>query len=249
MALGGTEVQIPVSILTIVGDTRVLGVKRTLPQSAISGNMLSAAKAICAQILQGAGASGVTRWDWVKGWFNVVTTGGTHTLDNLGLLLPDNGDAELWMHLCSLNNPPPVRVVRPNWDPTMPFTGLSQGVVVALIDPSAYGSALAVGNERPFAPNALAPLGASNLSPWCVSDDNVAGAAAYIAQAGLPHCPPALVSNCGASCWGAADIDRWATRGAINAGLAVYTYVDSVVKTLSKGGSPPPTYDGCEQLK
>jgi mono/diheme cytochrome c family protein len=250
MALGGTEVQIPLSILTIVGDTRVLGVKRTLPQSAISGNMLSAAKAICAQILQGAGTSGVTTWYWTQGWFKLQTSeDGTTTLDNLALLLPQNGDAEMWMRLCSFNNPPPVRVVQPDWTST-PVGQQVSGDVFYLIDPVAYGTSLGAGNQNAFEASQVAPLNSTNLLPWCVLDDGTPGVAAFLAQAGLPPCPSFAmnISTCGSSCWTSDDIDRWATRGAVNAGLAVFTYVDSLVKTLAAGGSPPPTYDSCEQL-
>lgn len=250
MALGGTEVQIPLSILTIVGDTRVLGFKRTLSESSISANMLSAAKAICAQIVQGNGGAAATVWDWTKGWFNVSIVDDQPTLNNLGLLLPEIGDAELWLHLCSMNNPQPVRAVHPNWNTnfTDPGEAPTSGNIIQLIDPAAYGASISAGNQDPFSPSQIGALGSSNLMPWCVADDGVPGAATFIETAGLPHCPSQFFPSCGTSCWASADIDRWATRGAINAGLAVYTYVDGLIKTLAAGGTPRPTYDSCQQL-
>ena len=41
------------------------------------------------------------------------------------------------------------------------------------------------------------------------------------------------------------DLERWAARGAINAGLAVFLYLQE----LKKGAKPTPLFDQCEQLK
>ena len=41
------------------------------------------------------------------------------------------------------------------------------------------------------------------------------------------------------------DADKWATRGAVNAGLAVFLYLDQ----LERGNvHPKPLYNHCEQL-
>jgi hypothetical protein len=39
--------------------------------------------------------------------------------------------------------------------------------------------------------------------------------------------------------------DEWALKGAMNAGFAVFLYLDSVARN---GGVAQPTYDHCEQL-
>jgi hypothetical protein len=261
MALGGTEVQIPLSILTIVGDTRVLGVKRTLPQGAISANMLSAAKAICSGILTGPlGAN--PQFDWKNGWFDVPP--GLDSLPNFPLLIADNGDAELWMRLCSFNNPAPVRVVYP-WGQTPPYASSGLMSSTALVDPAQYPQGCGLGTSGPYlvgdggAPlTPPVPLTSSNLFPWCISppDPNDASlfgskldaANSFVQQSNLPLCP-VTVSKCGPCCWDSNRIDEWATRGAINAGLAVYTYVDGLVKNLSAGKGPQPTYDQCSALQ
>ena len=41
------------------------------------------------------------------------------------------------------------------------------------------------------------------------------------------------------------DANKWAIRGAINAGMSVFLYIDQ----LEKGGiTPKPTFNHCEQL-
>jgi hypothetical protein len=51
---------------------------------------------------------------------------------------------------------------------------------------------------------------------------------------------------CTNGCWTGYDADAWATRGAINAGFAVFLYLDGVAK-----GSihQIPSYDQCGQLQ
>jgi mono/diheme cytochrome c family protein len=240
MALGGTEVQIPGAILNIVADTRVLGVHRTLP-TGVSANMLSTAKTICLGFLKPDGiltAAGGVTYDWTKGWF--VADAGNDHLTHLPLLIANNGDAELWLKLCSVNNPPPVRVV--------PRSGPAQVLIDP--DPKIYGTGH-VGDQRPFDPTRIGSLTRytpdepnPNLFPWCAGTD------LSQADSTVPACPfPADTETaCGAKCWTDDRKDEWATRGAINAGLAVYTYVDGLVKDLAKGSPPKPTYDQCDRL-
>ncbi|MDP8998572.1 MAG: hypothetical protein M3O46_00490, partial [Myxococcota bacterium] len=251
MALGGTEVQIPASILTVVGDTRILGVKRVLPPSAISANMLSAAKAICASLLSNSTGASYMSFDWTRGWFDLDKPG---HLKNFGYLIPANGDAELWLRLCSMNNPPPVRVIRAfSGDP--PWASIANGDSFDLIDPGAYGQ-VSAGNQNG---KVDATLTASNLLPWCVATDppgakNYSAEQAFATVNSFPVCPVTLPCATSApdggpaTCWSADRMDQWATRGAINAGLAVYTYVDGLVRDLSQGKAPKPTYDQCDKL-
>ncbi len=255
MALGGTEVQIPLSILTVVGDTRVLGEKRVLPSNAISANMLSAAKAICAGFLQNSFAGLPIQFNWTIGWFDLDKPG---HLKNFPFLIPNNGDAELWLRLCSMNNPPPIRALYAGaFANPPPYLSVASGASGpgSLIDPSAYGQN-PVGDQN----GPQGALTASNYFPWCVASDagiDPASAKAYLLASHLPICP-IPIRGCAtdapdgggapAPCWSADRMDLWATRGAINAGLAVFTYVESLVNDLSKGKSPKPTYDQCETL-
>jgi mono/diheme cytochrome c family protein len=259
MALGGTEVQIPLSILTIVGDTRVLGAHRVLPTDAISANMLSAAKAICGGFLDNSFAGKPIVFDWTKGWFVAGETPGQ--LANFPFVIASNGDAELWLRLCSINNPPPIRALQVQaFENPPPFQGVTSGSASALslIDPGVYGSQPA-GDQNGL----VGTLGIKNAFPWCIATDEAidtstaAAAAAYVAANNLPACPiavkvcPTTSPDGGGTppCWSADRMDQWAIRGAINAGLAVFTYVEGLVSGLAKGTPPKPTYDACEQLQ
>jgi mono/diheme cytochrome c family protein len=254
MALGGTEVQIPLSILGIVADTRVLGTKRVLPQNAISANMLSAAKVICAGFLANTFVGTPIDFNWDIGWFELGKEG---QLKNFPLVIPTNGDAELWARLCSMNNPPPVRALNVfQGDPPWGTSGSVPAADGYLFDPGAYGQS-PVGDQS--GPGGA--LTSTNFFPWCVSLDQVsaknqAAAQAFVLANQLPVCPMSIGAQCSttapdgqtAPCWSADRMDQWAARGAINAGLAVYTYIDGLVTGFSQGKSPKPTYDQCGQL-
>src|SRR5262249_2236336 len=113
MALGGTEVQIPEPILQIISATKVLDQQRFVAASALSANMLSQAKALCRSLL------GPGYVDWLHAPGNQPffdPTDGHGYLDAYktflnSQLLFANGDAENWMRMCSIGNPPPVHVL------------------------------------------------------------------------------------------------------------------------------------------
>jgi mono/diheme cytochrome c family protein len=285
MALGGTQKSIPTSILSIIANTQVFGVPRVLPASGVSANMLSTAKAICASLLEnpqwyGGSAFYGIDFDWTVGWFQTKEPGDLH-LANFPDLIATNGDAELWMRLCTLNNPPPVHALfsffPPGtsfpFDPTPTSGSATSGhdMFDSPLNPSPgtpytlYPSDASVGNERG---GVDAQLDASNLWPWCVTvpppdfgvgqqgttpadaQDHHDVGLAYLQSKGLPICPTLTTS------WGKDDqgigansieppVQRWATRGAINAGLAVFLYLDGLAKGLTQ---TKPTYDHCEQL-
>jgi hypothetical protein len=103
MGLGGTSVNIPESILQVVSVTRVLDKVRHVPSNELSANMLSQAKSLCLGILgpsPGAGASAeraLGQRGYMDGSLN-------------SRLIFENGDAEMWMRMCSLVNPSPVHI-------------------------------------------------------------------------------------------------------------------------------------------
>jgi hypothetical protein len=272
MASGGTEVTIPLPVLQLVANTSVLGVTRLLPTSSISGNMLAVAKSLCysvlfgdleAEYLAGGTASGA--------WFSPDRSG-VHETDNPALIT-SNGDAELWLRLCSAGNPPPVRAVHghaSNGPSRIVVSVDSKGRFYSkdLIAPSVYGAnpignhlgatdpaGITAENLRPYCYRASSAAGASD-APLCppykvASDGTVSGidspGASLILDIGLT---PDLVSEtleplCKNGCWGPNEADRWASRGAINAGFAVFLYLDAITKgTLQR----LPDYNQCEQL-
>jgi hypothetical protein len=231
MALGGTKVVIPAGILQIVSITKVLDRFRLAAPAGqqISANMLSTAKGLCKALL------GCNAEQGESCGFNPA-----HVLHYSNTLIQFNGDAELWMRLCSLNNPPPIHVIGGE-DPATrgnsidaPFdsTGayLPQGGTADLINPSSYPQGAPVGGNA----SVNQGLGPDNYFPWCQSS--------LVAPAdrgpGYPACPTSGILP-----FTADDAEKWTVRGAINAGLAVFLYVKSL-----ETSDPPPDYDQCEQL-
>jgi mono/diheme cytochrome c family protein len=288
MGLGGTALTIPQSVVQIVGTTSVFGSVRTFDPSLISGNMLSVAKALCMSLLFGdttpsaANVAGYAPLEVDNPWFTTDKTG--QHLQAASNLFTSNGDAELWLKLCTLDNPPPVRAIFS----TLGEVGNAIGVEAVgswlfstdLFDPDANGNlglyaGQQLGNDRGDV-EAEPGFSATNLRPWCyrrggtggtprtpqcpstiddgrsaprpVGGDNLGVGMVMPDDAGallLPSCR----GNDGAStdyhCWGPVEADQWATRGAINAGMAVYLYLQE----LANGSvTPLPPYDKCEAL-
>jgi hypothetical protein len=268
MALGGTTVNIPTPILTIVAATSVLGVQRYVPASQLSANMLSQAKALCEGLLGPPTATAL------------AATGFLDSPGLTGRLLLQNGDAELWLRLCATSNPPPVHVVKPSARVTEELDVVAaydtQGnldiggtFAPALVDPTLYPAGVPVGNELGGVDSTLeAPTASSkgNLWPWCVDDTSATPAQnTWIQSNNYPICPCNVklmggagcqagvgvpdVSSCVPSaqvgaCYDTATGNTWSVRGAINAGMSVFLYVQSI-----ETSGPAPDYDQCTLLK
>jgi hypothetical protein len=228
MALGGTEVRIPDAILQIVSLTQVLDQPRLAVEAGqhISANMLSTAKGLC-EGLMGCRTSLGDR----------CTFDPNNPLGYSNTLIHTNGDAELWRDLCALNNPPPIHIIdgvnqvgvdEPFNKNTGDYTGFTGG---SLINRSAYPATAPVGG------NPAMTLAADNVWPWCEYDPT---------SKRVPTCPAGISTpqNTVANALSASDEEAWVVRGAINAGLAVFLYVQS----LEAMNSPPPDYNQCEQL-
>jgi hypothetical protein len=131
---------------------------------------------------------------------------------------------------------------------------IAQGALIAADDPTGahvYPPGAPVGDERA---NTVAYGQAPNRWPWCVADQlpgktATASQEAYLSANAIPKCPQS-VSNAlvdcisKGTCYGVDDANKWAVRGAINAGMAVFTYVRSIENT-----GPPPDYNQCNLLK
>jgi len=268
MALGGTTINIPTPILTIVAATSVLGVQRYVPASQLSANMLSQAKALCEGLL---GPSTATA---------LASAGFLDSPGLTGRLLLQNGDAELWLRLCATSNPPAVHVVKPSARVTEELDVVAayntQGnldiggtFAPALVDPTLYPVGVPIGNELGGIDATLeAPTASSkgNLWPWCVDDTSATPAQkTWIQSNNYPICPCNVklmggagcqaglgtpdVSSCVPSvpvgaCYDTAAGNTWAVRGAINAGMSVFLYVRSI-----ETSGPAPDYDQCTLLK
>jgi mono/diheme cytochrome c family protein len=259
MGLGGTSVNIPSQLLQLVAVTKVLD-QRRLAAGQLSANMLSQAKSLCLSLL------GTTFFDDVHGG-GIMTPGAGHGyLDPLATmnsrLILANGDAELWLDLCSLANPQPVHILQPDHgggpnlkmaviedsSGNLTIDGNNGQAPGALLPASLYPAGAPVGNVAGGTDPGLAP---GNVWPWCI-DDSAAlpdQSAAY-AAGHMPVCPQAVKDaskgclHAQGTCFGNDDANRWAVRGAINAGFSVFLYVQSI-----ENASAPPDYNQCELLK
>jgi mono/diheme cytochrome c family protein len=245
MALGGTNTKIPQAILDLVNQTPVYGTARSVPTAQTTANMLQVAQLMC----RGVGLLGTNKSllpsemgdpvQWEQ--FNRST----------GLIVK-NGDSELWQMICTLNNPPPVRVVEASVTKGN-LTLQSNGIL--LYRASAYPVNTAVGDRFGRRRDSLTT---DNFAPWCIappSDAAVPLLDALLTSDGkaLPKCPEgyvvptnALEAIAGPAGWEYVELDKWAYRGAINAGLLVFVYLDWLV---SQDHAPRPRFNECELVK
>ena len=263
MGLGGTAVQIPIAVLQLVAITKVLDQRRTLDPTQLSANMLSQAKALCISLLAPTNVDQGPHFDPRPGHGYLDAT-----VTNLNsTLIPENGDLELWLKMCSISNPPPVHILQfPASGGTNSLSVLStesaQGAIGldpslgaaagAMVSHQSYPSGSPVGNESGGVDSTLL---ATNEWPWCADATTAKADQLAAAQAsGIPLCPPSVSANAFAcsvghdagadTCFYTADANKWAVRGAINAGMSVFTYVRSI-----EDASPPPDYTQCNLLK
>jgi hypothetical protein len=171
-------------------------------------------------------------------------------------LITSNGDAELWQNLCSIDNPPPIRAITAKDWTASSITFLNY-TYANIYKASGYPPNTPVGDQNG---NIAASLQPDNIMPWCLIRPTDASQAVIADQyvlanavggVPLPYCPTSLLSDGYQMLQGGGpdgtinDLQDWATRGAINAGLAVFLYLDQVV---AHGLQPKPAYDHCEQL-
>jgi len=233
MALGGTNAGIPKPILNVVNQTRVLGIARPRPIYVGSANMLDGPRQFCAATLprigQDAQATATElRFDVRRGGFELTEKGTP--------LIMANGDAELWLRLCSIHNPPPVRAL-------VVLTGEVVRTSTRQFYPqSSYPSTERVGDHNGSVRRGVQP---DNLLPWCIANTPAGIAYAQNHPIGDPPEPlPVCPADLGAPLT-EEDQENWATRGAMNAGLSVFIYLDRATRGIT---TPPPPYDRCDLL-
>jgi len=272
MGLGGTTVNIPVALLQIVAVTKVLDQNRVISSNGLSANMLSQAKALCIDLL-GPSSSESTVYGgstFIPGVGNGYLDKPT---PKSSPLIRQNYDAELWMRLCSLANPSPVHVLTPgasgahsleiqyvvNQDGSLAIDGPGGLAWGSLLPASTYPAGSPIGNAGGGADASFVACTADNIDscntwPWCVDDTTAtADQETWIQANQIPVCPPQVKDASLAcihqqtpsvgTCFGNDAGNRWAVRGAVNAGMSVFLYVRSI-----ENSTPPPDYDECEQL-
>jgi hypothetical protein len=227
----------------LVGTTQVLGEVRPAPVDAESANMLSIAQTLCSQSL-----GRDTRSDSFS-----VDTGSIVYAGTSLALIGDNGDAELWTKLCGFENPPPVKVVSlfSSGFQVVYSSDITNGLS-SWYKATSYPSTERVGDHRGAVTTGIQP---ANLAPWCVRTPNDEATQAQLAQlqaartpaqGPIPICPDAWLTD--ANKIKDADFLDWSLRAAMNAGFAVFLYLDKLSRDALAGKGPPTAFDHCEEL-
>jgi hypothetical protein len=174
-------------------------------------------------------------------------------------LITKNGDVDMWERLCSFNNPAPVRMVTAKIDSGQitlfqiahVTDALNMKVDYALFTRASYPVDQPVGDPSG---NVTMGIAADNSDPWCIHRPEIPTAEQAITNywtepppvglgrtVPIPYCPETQVTRLDT-----AAVNRWSMRGAMNAGLSVFLYLDA----LARGDKQRPIpYDHCEDLK
>jgi mono/diheme cytochrome c family protein len=267
MALGGTQKQIPPALLNIVATTPILGQQRSFTKVG-TPNMLELAQQLCTDILPADVNVAFPTLDGL-----LYRHSQLNLTDSTTDIIGKNGDMELWLRLCAVDNRQVVRVAVPvtgSWTGTTGAKDLCIQANVSLYWADGYPASAPVMDHRGQVVNGVTT---DNLFPICLqrpTDPTQAGYADAFRMANpvggnlIPYCPTELFATATNSAgvaspqWQLAyttdpmtnqfvytDAQAWGTRGAINAGLAVFLYIDQ----LSKGMiTAKPPYNQCDQL-
>jgi mono/diheme cytochrome c family protein len=262
MALGGTAVTIPDAILNIVSTTRILGVSRgqqSVPST--SANMLKLAQNLCAQVLPLIDQNTTIPFDADYAFPRGYIEWGANTA-----LIGSNGDAEMWQQLCSLGNRQVVRVLQPKGGLWINSTGTAGGLEIRPTQSFYWGDAYPLDapvlNQRGELKMGLT---ADNVFPVCVQKPSgaadLAAAEALLSahpvgpgKVKMPYCPDQVITASSSQLvatedqdnrYTFTDADAWATRGAVNAGVAVFLYLKKLEADPTAAKTP---YNHCELL-
>jgi len=221
--------------------------------SADAANMLTVVQKACRQFVDPTSKGGGAGFDPRSASLM------PDALESAGLIV-DNGDAQLWREVCRFDNPLPVRRItlskndKDEWIVLLPTTGGTIGELgtpaasepvarAGLLAPEGYPDDAPVGDHLGQITTGIQP---GNLSPWCISpilapEENDEAFARYQEELGrtLPRCPEdAPVATLG-------SMLQWTYRGAANAGMFVYLYLQALAKGEIQA---VPEYDRCEEL-
>lgn len=249
MALGGTKIKIPTSILNLVANTEVAGERRVgFSSTGTSANMLQVGQKLC-RVVALMGTSGGA---------NKILLDGIRDRYNWGGLINKNGDAQLWEMMCAIDNPAPVRALVVQYSPgSTPYLQASFDKLYFSQD---YPTSAKIGDGSGHVVNSLTQ---DNRFPWCVVDPIEPEAKAWLTEqegfrkaalgsafSAMPMCPEEFLVEAnrfqkGESPDDLTDVDQWARRGAINTGHTVYLYLADLI---GKDLPTPPRYNECTLL-
>jgi hypothetical protein len=275
MALGGTQRLIPQPILDIVSSTPVLGRQRVafLGSSSASPNMLQTARLLCRLTLPFSGdqpialdnffpGGGGIDWTYLHGlitengdadlWANLCNISNPAVrvvqVDPRGSPAISPADSFYWV---TKDDYPNEKSYPDDADVMNQFGQLEKGIKPGNILP------MCLTPPSPRCATASDPCAACNGEEAAKCTNTIA----YRTTSRMPYCPAQLfalgkdknpkwkfkttgtISTTGSVVYN--DINVWVTRGAINAGLSVYLYLQDML-----GGKivPKPGYDECEKL-
>ncbi|HVT06385.1 MAG TPA: hypothetical protein VHO67_02960 [Polyangia bacterium] len=262
MALGGTSKSLPNEVLIQVGQSPVFNVLRTNAAVAGTPDMLRLGLVVCQQIA-------LASQDVSPLVSDLVQHGSFAWSKSKFGLIDSNGDAEMWLRLCNLNNRPIVRVLTTdNWQAATTIDSLRLNYVYEY-----WGAAEAKywdGGDTATDWYGASPvmdqhgqlhtgLTSDNWFPICVKKpttaadlaaaDRLLGANAVGGAGGnvIPYCPDGFVTTdrqlkkTGDASYD--DGQKWAARGAMNAALAVFLYLDQIERDPTKR---QPLYNECD---
>jgi mono/diheme cytochrome c family protein len=264
MALGGTSKHLPQDVLTQVSEAPVLGKLRGYISNTGTPDMLRLGLTLCSQIATSSGdtpsialAELVSRgdWDWSQ-----------HTG-----LVDTNGDAEMWLRLCALGNRPLVHVASNNLATHHPGQWAADTLLTDFqVDGFDNYYATDDQGKDVYGPNPVMDqygnivngITPDNLYPLCVpkpasmTERAIADqflAAHTVRGNVIPYCPPGLLLasqklqiETDGFVPNYVDGRKWAARGAINAALAVFLYLDNIERNPT---ARKPFYNQCQLLK
>jgi mono/diheme cytochrome c family protein len=243
MALGGTTKHLPQDVLNEVALSPVLGQVRAHVALQGTPDMLRLALDLCEQVAE-SDINGTS-----IGLTYLITSGRMGWSQYTGLV-DSNGDADMWLRLCNLGNRQFVRALIPNG----PWTATTSATSLFSSGENLFWAASPTGQDWYGANPVMDQLGnlhtgvtPDNLFPMCVAKPSDA-AQLQIAQqalqaspvvgtnAVLPFCPDGFlltahrlqVTGSGIGSTDYVDGVKWAARGAINAALAVFIYLDQI---------------------
>ncbi len=259
MTLGGTAKHLPEDVLTAVAQSPVIGVVRSNLALAGTPDMLKLGLSLCEQIA----SSGPSQEPFSLS--TLISNGRMAWSDTTGLV-DQNGDAEMWLKLCNLNNRPIVRVPTVSWTATTSPRDLTIGGTqlywgTGPTGQDNYGQNPVMDEHG----NLHQGLTADNMFPMCVRKPNDPTQLQYATAAlqaspvqsaagknVIPFCPDTFVQDANklqVNISGAQidyqDARKWAARGAINAALAVFLYLDQIERDPTQR---QPLYTQCSLI-
>jgi hypothetical protein len=247
MGLGGTSADIPQVVLNLVATSPFYDSATTAP-GGDSPNMLGSAQNLCDRVLRSqrklsnrAPPAPLLFWpaDFVR----------------------NTGHYELWEAICGFQNETIVHVFVPAFDGTGPTSGPEY--VYRVKDDNGmllYPEDRPVGNQRGEIQLGIQP---ENLRPWCLRVNGAAdgeslrewAALIGLPEAGLPICPEPLFAEAlgmpihklalddngsapGVPFGNQAFTDHWLRRGAMNAGLVAFKYLQGLTSGTVQPARP-----------